>query len=224
YSLNDMVNNSTGQFDHLALGAYNLHITGANGCTLDTLITINAGVDLHVSLPESIQVTDDEDEAINATINIPISEVSSVQWTPTGVILCDTCLSTFINTHDSQLLTVTIIDIRGCMATAQTQVFAFPSPKIYIPNTFSPNGDGVNDQFTVYTNEGVTSIIELNIFDRWGDHLFQALHIPASDPMLGWDGKYHHKELPSATFVYTLKLQMADGGEKTITGDVTLVR
>lgn len=224
YSLNNMANNATGQFDHLAPGNYDLHISDANGCAVDTTIIILTGVDIQVNLPENILVTSDQNGAIHGIINIPLNEVNIVQWTPPGVVLCDTCLSTFINTHDSQILTVTVIDVRGCIATAQTSVTAFPSPKIYIPNTFSPNGDGINDQFTIYTNDGIASILELNIFDRWGDNLYHALNIPTNNSLVGWDGKFHFKDLPSATFVYILKLQMADGTTKVMTGDVTLVR
>ncbi|MEP6646861.1 MAG: gliding motility-associated C-terminal domain-containing protein [Saprospiraceae bacterium] len=224
YTINNMANNTTGQFDHLAPGSYDLHISDANGCAVDTTIIILAGVDLQANLPENIHVTSDQNGAIHANINVPLTEISSVQWTPPGVVACDTCLSTFINTDASQVLTVTIVDIRGCVATAQTQILAFPSPKIYIPNTFSPNGDGYNDQFTIYANEAISSIIELNIFDRWGDNVFQALNIPTNNVLLGWDGKFHHQEMPSGTFVFTLKLQMADGSEKSMTGDVTLVR
>ena len=86
------------------------------------------------------------------------------------------------------------------------------------------DADGQNDLFTVYTNDGVTSILELNIFDRWGEHLYQAQNFSPNGQGPGWDGKFHQKEMPSGTFVYYVKVLLADGTEQKLTGDVTLVR
>jgi gliding motility-associated-like protein len=224
YELNGMSTTSTGLFDHLAPGQYNLHILDAEGCSIDTIITIHAGINLQVELPEFLQVKADQYGNIQAIVNVPEADLSSVQWTPLGVVLCDTCLSTMIYTHHSQKLTVTVIHVSGCTASATLDIQVIPTPKIYIPNTFSPNGDGFNDQFTVYTNDGVTSIIELNIYNRWGEHLFRSQNVPSNDPSFGWDGKFHQREVPSGTFVYMLKVLLADGTEKMMAGDVTLLR
>jgi len=224
FSLNGSGNDSTGQFNNLVPGEYNLQITDANGCTLDTFFTIHPGIHLELEIPEIIQLSEDETGFINGIVNVPVADLNSIQWTPPGILSCDTCLSPMIVAHENLSLHLTIVHINGCVATADLNINVFPTPHIYIPNTFSPNGDGFNDLFTLYSNNGVLSILELNIFDRWGDHIYGAKNINPNIPESGWDGKFHSKEMSSATFVYSAKVLLADGTEKTITGDVTLVK
>ncbi|MEY4925839.1 MAG: hypothetical protein RI894_275, partial [Bacteroidota bacterium] len=68
------------------------------------------------------------------------------------------------------------------------------SPSYYIPNTFSPNGDGKNDFFTLYSNDAVRVIKQLQIFDRYGEYVFSAENIAPNDERSGWNGTLHGKE------------------------------
>ncbi|MFZ1676911.1 MAG: gliding motility-associated C-terminal domain-containing protein [Saprospiraceae bacterium] len=224
YSLNSLMDNSTGHFDSLESGGYNLYITDAFGCALDTFFTIHPGIHLELTLPENIQLHEDQTGFIQATVNVPVGDLSSVQWSPVGILSCDTCLTTMVMAHENQSLQLIVVHVNGCVDTAELNITVFPSPKIYIPNTFSPNGDGFNDFFTLYSNNGVESILEINIFDRWGEHIYHAKNISPNTPELGWDGSFHHQQMQAATFVCYFKLLLADGTEKTIKGDVTLVR
>lgn len=74
---------------------------------------------------------------------------------------------------------------------------------IYIPNAFTPNGDGLNDQFIV-KGEGI-DFFQMSVFDRWGKLLFQSSH-----PELGWDGKINGEAAPGG--VYTFEV-VAEGYE-----------
>jgi gliding motility-associated-like protein len=224
FSLNGILQNSSGPFTHLPPGNYHMQITDAYGCTLDTFLIVNPGIDLQITLPAVIKVTEDLSAVIHAMVNVPAGDLSSIEWSPKGILSCDTCLSTTITTKVNQTLQLTVTHSNGCVATAIVNILVLPKPQIYIPNTFSPNGDGINDFFTLYANGGVESILELNIFDRWGEHIYQAQNFNPNLPELGWDGKFHSKEMPSGTFVYDIKVLLADGSTKTMTGDVTLVK
>ncbi len=80
----------------------------------------------------------------------------------------------------------------------------YPVPKLYIPNVFSPNGDGVNDILLVET----TGVKYFNwmIFDRWGEKVFQS-----EDINTGWDGTYKGQKAVQAVYVYYLKVIFDDG-------------
>jgi gliding motility-associated-like protein len=223
-TLNGLLQNSLGPFDNLAPGAYQIQITDAYGCTLDTSLIIHPGIDLQLTLPLVIRLFEDESEFIQGLINVPIGNLSSIEWTPKGILACDTCLSTMITAFENQTLQLTVTHINGCTATAEIQIIVLPKPKIFIPNTFSPNGDGFNDFFTLFANSGVETILELTIFDRWGELLYQAHDLIPNHPESGWDGKFHEKEMPSGTFAYKMKVLLADATTKTLTGDVTVVR
>ncbi len=92
--------------------------------------------------------------------------------------------------------------------------------KLYIPNAFSPNGDGVNDYFTVYGSEDFITIQSLRIFDRWGNRVYGQ----QQDYPFRWDGTNNGKEMVSGVYVYILDLVLYDGTRKMIKGDVTVLR
>lgn len=86
-----------------------------------------------------------------------------------------------------------------------------------VPSTFSPNGDGQNDELRVL-GQGITRM-DFKVFNRYGQLVFQTRN--QSD---GWDGKHKGKELNPGTFVYTLEVTFAEGETEVYTGNVTLVK
>jgi gliding motility-associated-like protein len=92
----------------------------------------------------------------------------------------------------------------------------------YIPNAFTPNGDGYNDLFFIY-GRGVEEM-RLRIFNRWGELIFET-----TDQSQGWDGTYRGELLNPDVFVYELRMNFCDGsrldsGNSFRKGSVTLIR
>jgi gliding motility-associated-like protein len=86
---------------------------------------------------------------------------------------------------------------------------------VFIPNAFSPNGDGINDRFTVLGGEDLSEVIELRIYDRWGKLMANGTT---------WDGKVDSEEVNPGVFAYIAKLRMDDGKERTRSGTFVLTR
>lgn len=107
--------------------------------------------------------------------------------------------------------------------TFQVRIEDCDHPEIYIPNLFSPNGDGFNDYFTVYTDPGkVIRSFRMQIMNRWGSLLAD---IPSMTP--GWDGLVGGTMVPAGTYIYRISVEYEEEGvlhTTTITGDLTLVR
>lgn len=95
---------------------------------------------------------------------------------------------------------------------------------IFIPNIFSPNGDNINDRFTLFADDRVVKIHELKIFDRWGELMYQNYDFAPNDPNLGWDGTFRGKTVNPAVFVYYFVVEYIDGSKQLYKGDITLVR
>ncbi|HSF89092.1 MAG TPA: gliding motility-associated C-terminal domain-containing protein [Saprospiraceae bacterium] len=224
YSLNGLMTNATGLFSDLAPGTYTLQLTDGDGCILDTFFTIQQGIDLQLELVPFIELITGHTVSIEAFVNVPEQDLSIIQWSPPGILGCDTCLRSTIAALQDQLLSLTVIHENGCIATAELNVHVVPEMEIYIPNIFSPNGDGVNDYFTLYANERVNRIVELNVYDRWGGHIFQGKQIYPNDEASGWDGKFNGKEMLSSVYTYMLEVLMADGSTQHFSGSVSLVR
>ena len=83
-------------------------------------------------------------------------------------------------------------------------LFCYPHvPKeIFIPNIFTPNDDGVNDVFFIFGGDLVESIITFEIFDRWGNEVYDAQNFQPNDPANGWDGTFKDEKLSPAVFSY----------------------
>ena len=88
---------------------------------------------------------------------------------------------------------------------------------VYVPNTFTPNGDGLNDVFKVYA-QGVKEM-KFMVFNQWGQKMFET-----NNPAVGWDGKFNGKLQPTGVYLYVCRIVLATGEVINKKGNVTLVR
>ncbi|HQU60334.1 MAG TPA: gliding motility-associated C-terminal domain-containing protein, partial [Saprospiraceae bacterium] len=105
------------------------------------------------------------------------------------------------------------------------RVYVDKRPNIFIPNAFSPNGDGANDVFLIFARSGsVAQVRSFYIFNRWGEQVFQAFGFPPNDPRYGWDGIFRGEPMNPAVFSYFAEIEFVDGSVELFKGDVQLVK
>jgi gliding motility-associated-like protein len=92
-----------------------------------------------------------------------------------------------------------------------------PPNAVYIPNIFSPNGDGNND--VLYVRGQNISAVDFKVYNRWGNLVYEG-----KDHYSGWDGRFQSKACPEGVYFYMAKVTYANGEVVTKTGNVTLVR
>lgn len=119
---------------------------------------------------------------------------------------------------------VIIADENGCQVDTLIKIPRLRC-KIYIPNSFSPNQDGINDFFLLSTpDEFNIRIVKYMIFDRWGNLVYSADDFPISSSDFWWDGTFKKMSMSSGVFAYYIEIMYDDGGNEIFKGDVTLVR
>lgn len=119
---------------------------------------------------------------------------------------------------------VVVEDDRGCKATSSLPL-TIELGDIYIPNAFSPNGDGINDRFTFYSDGKSGEIIEqLQIFDRWGSLLFEAKEIPLNDLSVGWDGTTAGQMRIAGIYTFIGTVRFWSDARKQFEGSLTLTK
>ena len=96
--------------------------------------------------------------------------------------------------------------------------------EFFVPNVFSPNGDGVNDFVTVFSDPRVKRVIRLEIFDRWGNLVFIGSDFLPNVPGLGWNGTFKNQPMNPAVFVYWAEVELINGDVRNRKGDITLLR
>ena len=120
----------------------------------------------------------------------------------------------------SGIYTLIVIDSVGCKNTAIVSIEDILENcdfHIFLPNIFSPNGDGKNDIFIV-RGKGIKTI-NLTIYSRWGEKVFET-----ENPDVGWDGRFRGQDMNPAVFVYYVKATMVTNEIIEQKGNVTLVR
>jgi gliding motility-associated-like protein len=96
---------------------------------------------------------------------------------------------------------------------------------IFAPNVFSPNVDGINDEFFISgDSRSVEKISYLRIFDRWGSLVFDGIDLTPNDPAKGWNGTMQKKDLNPGVFVWIAEIQFTDDLHLSFYGDITLMR
>ncbi|MBS1564299.1 MAG: gliding motility-associated C-terminal domain-containing protein, partial [Bacteroidetes bacterium] len=204
-------------------GIYTVHASAANslGCsdTVSKTILVNA-------LPTAA-VTGDTTLIVGMGINIPMTYSSGTvawSWTPADHLSCTDCASPYANPKFTTTYHVTITDSNNCVSSRTVTLITLCNNKnFFIPNTFSPNRDGVNDVFYP-RGTGIDRIQALRIFNRWGELMYEKRLFPANDPTSGWDGTYKGKPANSDTYIYMIDIICDNATIITYKGDVTLIR
>ncbi len=209
-------------FDSLTKGDYLVSAIDSFGCTVDSLISITETSDETIDLGPDLDILLGDPAPLMATLNIDSSILSSISWDPG--MPCDSCLSNMIYPQETQEFTINVRDAGGCLASDKITVFVRERGQFYVPNVFTPNGDGVNDFLTLNAHPGVEFINYFRIIDRWGNQVFGAENKDPHSEEISWDGKYKGKELNPTVYVYVLELVLITGRIEIHSGDITLLR
>ena len=94
---------------------------------------------------------------------------------------------------------------------------------IFVPNTFSPNGDGANDIFYP-RGSGIFKIKNLKVYNRWGQIVFERSNVNANDASEGWNGSYKGEKLPPDIFVYVLEVVCENNTTLIFKGNIALIK
>jgi gliding motility-associated-like protein len=153
-----------------------------------------------------------------------ISTGSSIVWIPATGLDSPTVANPTFHYSDSVSYTIIASDSTGCADTAHLKIGAVNCASyIDAPEAFSPNGDGYNDHFTLFSNK--IAEYDLRIYNRWGELVFEDTNLAdLNDMSKGWDGTYQGKPQNVGTFVFYLTA--TDDYTKKISkkGNITLLR
>jgi gliding motility-associated-like protein len=206
----------------LAEGTYVVTVTDGNGCTSSEQFDVVASTPLTFSLPPVYMLTEGDSAWLSISGDV-MTPGLSFMWMPPGILSCPSCPDTWASPLSDTTVTVLITDADSCTYALETRLIVEISDMLYIPNVFSPNGDGINDRWTFYTRYPDAFVHELHLFDRWGDHIFSRTAYTL-DSFSGWDGTFRGEPLNPGVFTYVARLTLSDGRTVDVKGDVTLLR
>jgi gliding motility-associated-like protein len=222
YSANCNAYQADSLLQNLLAGSYTVCVRDANNCTTSATAIIGEPLPKSVNAGNAVTIELGNSTHLEA-VQSPFGNIGTFSWSPVQGLLCATCRQTDAAPTETTIYTVTFRDAAGCDYTDTVRVTVNKTRPVFVPNVFSPNGDGYNDVFHPFANGAVRQIKRLQIFDRWGELIYEATNLPINNDRYGWDGTFKGKLVTPATFVYRIELDFIDGAVQTYNGDVTVV-
>ncbi len=202
--------------DRLTAGDYLIEVMNEQGCSWDTTLTITTTAAPRISRIDRVQPTDCSLEDGQITVIVDDQVQLAAIW-----IDGQRTMGSIIDGLREGVYQVTIEDTAGCEVEREVRLDQQDCP-VYIPNVFSPNGDGVNDRWAIYVSpEAGIRGLSIQVYDRWGSLIYDQRN--ALTGALGWDGKYKGQVVPLGVYVYVLRYEGLVG-DVVLSGDVTVVR
>jgi gliding motility-associated-like protein len=191
---------------------YTVYISNKGSCGNTATVALVVNPLPKVNAGEDVTFNVDDQIFLNAT------GTGTMTWISGEEIVCKDCPTTQLTPKRSGCYVIQTVNEFGCKAQDEVCVTITYDYGIYIPNTFTPNGDGKNDEFKVFAYS-VQPDIKMEIFDRWGEKLFSS-----EDINKGWDGKYKGNDCKADTYIYKVSYKGVDNKTTTKTGHVSILR
>jgi gliding motility-associated-like protein len=152
------------------------------------------------------------------------ADVTSITWTPGTWLSCFNCAAPVSTPKQTIEYKLQVANEGGCVTEEAITLFVVCNGEnIFVPNTFSPNGDGNNDVFFP-RGKGISYIQRFRVYNRWGEEVFKEMAFYTNDASKGWNGVYKGVPQKEDVYVYVIEVVCENGQALTFKGDVTLIR
>jgi gliding motility-associated-like protein len=199
---------------NIPAGFYTVVVADMNGCEEAANFSVFAPAPLNVTSDTAYSIFIGESVLISAEVYGGTTPYY-FQWTPEESLICPTCQSTLASPLQNTLYHVSINDANNCLI--NDLVFVEVIQDIFIPNSFTPGIDQINDLFKPIVRMAKKGSFQ--IFDRWGELIFSTENLDE-----GWDGTYQGDLVKMDVYVYRVDVTFYNGIEKTIIGNVNVLR
>jgi gliding motility-associated-like protein len=199
---------------NLPLGGYLVRYQQGGICdgTLDTFW-------VNLLAPPTLVLSGDTTVNAGTSVSLDASGASTYLWMPSGSLSCADCSNPVFTADSTTVFVVNGVDAFGCMDMDSLTVTVLPEIKFDMPNAFTPNGDGKNDEFGPAFKSEIFLEYHLRVFTRWGQQVFES-----NSPIEPWAGKLGDLALPSDVYVYIFDYVLSDGRSGREKGEVSLLR
>ncbi len=207
---------------NLLPGTYEIAVTNEHGCELVqtviiesvSVLSVEAIEDTRLELGTSIQL----DAIVNTFENV------TYEWYPAEGLSCTDCANPTADPTSTINYTVIATNENGCTDSDEVLVHVIPRDDIFIPNAFSPNGDGVNDYFTAFGGSNIAQVKTLRVFNRWGAEVFANQDFSVNVETEGWNGTFKGKVMEPGVYVYYVEVVYINGAVKIKKGDLSITK
>ena len=152
------------------------------------------------------------------------TDIYTYSWSPDATLNCSTCYNPAASMSVTTTYVVDVTSDHGCKNSDSVTIHLYCNTnQVFIPNSFTPNGDGQNDVFYP-RGTGITMIKSFRIYNRWGELIFERDNIAINDASNAWDGSYGTSTPRPDVYVYVIDAICETGEPVFIKGDVTIIK
>ncbi|MFK7775454.1 MAG: gliding motility-associated C-terminal domain-containing protein [Saprospiraceae bacterium] len=220
FSINGAPAQTNPNIENLSAGSYAINIMDNFQCetTLEAVLVDPSA--LQIDLGEDVTIKLGESYNLQVQSNLSIE---SFLWLEMEGLNCSTdCLNPNLSPFQTTTYTLVATDEAGCSTVDSITIFVDNTRNIFIPNAFSPNGDGANDYFTVYGGIDVEEVVNFQVFNRWGGVVFSNKNFQPNDDLIGWNGFFKGKNVNTGVYIFSAEVLFKDGLIERYSGDVTV--
>ena len=170
-------------------GTYWVEVIDTFGCKKRDTIKISLN-DLFLTVPPDVNII------LSQTASLSPQTNGLILWDYLPTLSCTACQTTIANPTTTQVYTLSSRK-NGCLLNASIKVIVNKNYYLYIPSAFTPDDNGNNDFYKVYTN--LTGYFKMSLYNRYGEKLFET-----TDPNNGWDGNFKGAKQPFGTYTYVV--------------------
>jgi gliding motility-associated-like protein len=211
--------------DLLGGETYSVIIQDNVGCIIETPIFMEEGPELLLELGVNQVIELGETVELSPIYNFTPSGFNWQSITPIDCLDFEDCQDFSFLPSTSQQVILELFAGTGCSISDSIFIEVVEVRKVWLPNVFSPNNDGINDIFTVFgETSNVQMVEEFKIFNRWGNLIFESENFFPNDMKNGWNGTFDGEKMPVGVYVYTATVRFADEQVLRYSGDVLLVK
>src|SRR5690554_2586675 len=219
YSYNWLPNGeASSSLQNISGGDYQVIVSDDNGCSFDTVFVVPSVGEINVQvLPQEGVINKGESIVLSVNVDPSISN-ETYNWTPSTGLSCTQCPNPIASPIVNTQYTVEVTTPDNCSGSGSSNIIVIDEcAEIYIPDMFSPNDDGENDEYCIYGD--CISTFYLQIFNRWGEMVYVS-----DNPENCWDGTFRGKKLNTDVFAFKLSITTLQGEKIEESGNINLFR
>lgn len=220
FSHSDGLPSARMRYENLPEGNYTVAILDANNCLSDTSFTTVATILPVIDLGPNLKTPLGDEVSLTVTSNIPLD---TINWRPFTGLDCPNCFLPIAIPEGTTTYYAYAYSEAGCLAVDSVTIETEPRRNVWIPNAFSPNGDGRNDRFNLDGGPEIAVIRSLQIYSQWGEVIYNGTDLAAGDQD-GWDGTVKGQAAKTDVYGWSAWVDFLDGQSRRYAGKVILLR
>jgi CotH kinase protein/Lamin Tail Domain/Chitobiase/beta-hexosaminidase C-terminal domain/CHU_C Type IX secretion signal domain len=216
-----LYNGSPISWTGLSSGTYSLMATNTEGCSITQDVEVFESDPLLLDLGlQQVSLHYGDSVWVEPMADFQIAVAA---WLPVEGVDCPSCPATYIFAENTGEYTLTVFDPNGCSVSASLQMKVDKGVRLFVPNAIHLGQTGPNAQLSVFVGPEVLRIPSLQVFDRWGNKIFEQKDLPPNSPS-NWDGTYRGQLVNPGVYVWSCSLETISGETVHMSGDFTIIR